>query len=430
MPLTRGKPGPRLAYPRGHPKLFSLCPENLSGYDALTSFQVSRESSVNRNRFRAALVCLVLAATALVLFGCSTGDLASLIGEGAFTATPKIAVVANWDTGTIASYTVNATSGALTEIGTSPLTTTPPMVNPWGIVVHPNGKWVYVADDANTKIQEFSVNNSTGALTSIGVADTTNFVDWVTGIAVSQDGKWVLTADCNANVSVFSVNQTTGALTAAANTPFSPLAPPKCLNSINVVNSKYVYVSGFDGNIWAFSLNGSTGALSELPGSPFAITGATDIDTQNADLTGSYLYIGDDNGAIYAAKINADGSLTNLTTGFPVSLSAGGAYQIAIDPRNKFLYVADNTHHLDGWSINNSTGALTAIPGSPWDTGAGTVQNVVVDPSGKFVYGSNWNVGDDTAGFSINQTTGALTPVAGSPFPSNAKSPNSMVITH
>ncbi len=384
---------------------------------------------MNRNRFRAALVCLVLAAAALVLFGCSSGDLASLIGAGAFTATPKVAVVANWDTGTIASYTVNASTGALTEIAASPYTTTPPMVNPWGIVVHPNGKWVYVADDSSTQIQEFSVNNDTGALTSIGVANTTKYVDWVSGIAVSQDGKWVLTADCNANISVFAVNQTSGALSAAAGSPFSPAAPPGCLNSVTVVNSKYVYVTGFDGNVWAFSLNGSTGALTELPGSPFA-TGVTQIDTQVADLTGTYLYLGDDSPNIYAAKINADGSLTNITTGFPVVINAGNPEQMAIDPRNKFLYAANNNHHMNGFAINSSTGALTAVPGSPFDSGAGTLQNVVVDPSGKFVYGSNWSTGDNTAGWSINQSTGALTPIPGSPFPSNAQSPNSMVITH
>lgn len=68
--------------------------------------------------------------------------------------------------GTVRSYTINDTNGALTLV-----TTTGVVQNqPYPLTVSPNGKWLYVADGdhgGNSRILIYSINASTGAITAV-----------------------------------------------------------------------------------------------------------------------------------------------------------------------------------------------------------------------------------------------------------------------
>ncbi|HNI91298.1 MAG TPA: beta-propeller fold lactonase family protein, partial [Leptospiraceae bacterium] len=82
------------------------------------------------------------------------------------------------------------------------------------------GKFVYVANNTTPTISGFSINQSTGAVTSIGSAVATGAAPG--GIAVDPTGKFLyVTNGGPATVSGYSINATTGVLTAVPGSPFS-----------------------------------------------------------------------------------------------------------------------------------------------------------------------------------------------------------------
>jgi len=75
--------------------------------------------------------------------------------------------VANNGSATVQTYSVNQSTGALTSIGTAATGT-----QPHGVSYDPTGRFVAVVNNSPATVQTYSVNQSTGALTSIGTAAT------------------------------------------------------------------------------------------------------------------------------------------------------------------------------------------------------------------------------------------------------------------
>jgi DNA-binding beta-propeller fold protein YncE len=288
--------------------------------------------------------------------------------EGAHSVTVdpfgKFAYVANWgegDTaGSVSMYTINPTTGALTSIGTIGAPCAPPpspgSCAPWSVVVDPSGKFVYVANEggfAPTSVSMYTIDGTTGALTSIGLIAAGGRAISVT---VDPSGKFAYVATDSdpgsaGNVSMYTINATTGALTsigtiAAGTNPASVAVDPA---------SKFVYVTNYSSSdVSMYSINATTGVLTSI-------------------------------GTIAAG--------TN-----PASM--------AVDPASKFAYVANSSsNNVSMYSINATTGALTSL--GTIATGLSPT-SIAIGPSGKFAYvtsaGSN-----DVSMYSIDAATGALT---------------------
>jgi 6-phosphogluconolactonase (cycloisomerase 2 family) len=73
-------------------------------------------------------------------------------------------VVNSTERGTISAYTINATTGALTQITGSPF---PAGTNPSSVTVDPTGKFAYVPNLYDNTISAYTINATTGALTQI-----------------------------------------------------------------------------------------------------------------------------------------------------------------------------------------------------------------------------------------------------------------------
>jgi YVTN family beta-propeller protein len=109
--------------------------------------------------------------------------------------------------GSVYQYSINQSTGALTSIGSINSGNTPT-----GIVVDPTGRFVYVGNDAASGVvYGFSINQSTGALISgIGTVSAGSYPAYV---SVDPTGRYVYAANTNSNtVSQFAINQSTGAL--------------------------------------------------------------------------------------------------------------------------------------------------------------------------------------------------------------------------
>jgi len=280
----------------------------------------------------------------------------------------KFAYVASsgnyWDTdfGSVLTYTINPTTGALTSttggiVGTG-INGTPELFN--SVALDPSGKFAYAADGgacpecggsfgSSSSVSMYTVNSTTGALTSIGIIAAGTGPD---SVAVDPAGKFAYVTNWGSNdVSMYTIDATTGALTsvgtiAAGTVPFSVSVDPA---------GEFAYVTNFGSNdVSMYTINVTTGALTSIG----------TIDTGTA----------------------------------PVSM--------AVDPAGKFAYVVNlNSNDVSMYTINATTGALTST--GTIATGLSPT-SIAIHPSGKFAYVTN-SASNDVSMYSIDTTTGVLT---------------------
>ena len=155
-------------------------------------------------------------------------------------------------------YQIDATTGGLAFTGVIAVAG-----RAVSMTLAPSGKFVYVADggsnsdgSAGVNVSIYSVDGSTGALSSIGTIEA-GLLPW--SIAIDPLGKFAYVANLGSNdISVYSINGTTGALTltgttAAGSSPTSIVVHP---------SGKFAYVTNSGSNdISMYSINSTTGAL-------------------------------------------------------------------------------------------------------------------------------------------------------------------------
>ena len=220
------------------------------------------------------------------------------------------------------------------------------------------------------------------------------------------------------DISAFSINASTGALTSVAGSPFAVGEQPQSV-AVDPTH-KFAYVGHlWSGALSAFTINAATGALTAIAGSPFMIDGHP--TSFSFVPSGKFVYVSAGgnvpvgSGYVFGFSIDAaTGALTPLA-GSPF-VAGNAPSSVAVDPSGRYLYVANfdsASSNVSAYTINATTGALTPVAGSPYAANDGP-SSVAVDPSGKFVYAAQYWSG--VAAYSIDAATGALTPVAGSPF--------------
>jgi DNA-binding beta-propeller fold protein YncE len=83
--------------------------------------------------------------------------------------TGKFAYVTNSVSSNVSAYTINATTGALTPVAGSPFAASPFVAgtNPYGVAVDPTGKFAIVANNGSDSVAAYTINATTGALTTV-----------------------------------------------------------------------------------------------------------------------------------------------------------------------------------------------------------------------------------------------------------------------
>ncbi len=72
--------------------------------------------------------------------------------------------VANHASGNVSGYSINGSTGALTELSGSPFTAG---TGPYGITIDPSGKYVYVANNGSSNVSAWTYDPNTGALVPV-----------------------------------------------------------------------------------------------------------------------------------------------------------------------------------------------------------------------------------------------------------------------
>jgi 6-phosphogluconolactonase (cycloisomerase 2 family) len=292
----------------------------------------------------------------------------------------KFAYVANagdlQEAGSVSMYTINATTGALTSLGT-PVAAD---IGSLSVAVDPSGRFAYVANGGNGAsyngdfgnfggdVTMYTINATTGALTPIGTIAAGYDPDFV---AVHPSGKFAYVVvgggDFCSSVYEYALDGTTGGLT-----PTGTITTAGCTSRWVAIDpsGKFAYVANTDGtvsgSIAMYSIDATTGALTST-GTIDAASGFWP-SSMAIDPSGKFAYVvnyGSSSagslspGNVSAYAINATtGTLTSIATtptGLEIYLDS-----ITIDPSGKFAYV---TNYLSStvsmYSINAATGVLT-----------------------------------------------------------------------
>jgi YVTN family beta-propeller protein len=309
-------------------------------------------------------------------------------------------------------YTINVTSGALTAIAPGTIAAGR---FPQAVAVDPSGRFAYVATLDFDAVSMYTIKATTGALTSIGTTVTAG--GSAQSVAVDPSGRFAYVAGADNDfgfssfVSMFTINATTGVLTSigaidAGITPASVAVDPSGRFAYAASNAFSV---GESGNVFMYTINATTGALT----SRGTIAAGIDPASVAVDPSGRFAYVanaelsggigGTGNVSMYTIDVTT-GALTSIGT-----IAAGSnPVSVAVDPSVKFAYVANlNSNNVSMYTIDVTTGTLTSI--GTIAAGSNPV-SVAVDPSGRFAYVANGG-SNNVSMYTIDVTTGTLTSI-------------------
>jgi 6-phosphogluconolactonase len=341
----------------------------------------------------------------------------------------------------ITAFSINATSGAPTEVAGSPFTLGEPSNGT--MVMAPSGKFIYVlGDNIGDLIQALSVNPTTGALTPVPGSPFATDIEPSSAVA-DPNGKLLYVTNAGSNdVWTYTIADN-GALTFlnTARAKVQDVAGSLAIvgGSASVTYTpKFAYViNGSTNNISAYTINASNGHLAAVSGSPFA-TGALPVSVA-VDPSGRFAYVANENGdSVSAYTINSSSGALTPISGSPFA-AGNGPVSVAVDPSGRIAYAANGANGGNGspgpsisaYTINTNTGALTAIGGSPFSTGANSAPEMLaVDPTGRFLYvadQSNNGTDGNILEFSINQSTGGISENEG-PFTAGVDFPVAVTV--
>jgi 6-phosphogluconolactonase len=316
--------------------------------------------------------------------------------------------------GYVSMYTINSSTGALASIG-PPVPTYDYGGYPGSVTVAPSGKFVYATNSGDVwdpdygSVAMYTVDATTGALTSTGtIAGNCPGLCFPSSLVVDPSGKFAYVPTGGTptpfNVAMYTINATTGTLTSIG-TISTGSAPV----SVGVDPAgRFVYVvnedgnAGSAGNVSMYAIDATTGALASI-GTVAAGTAPVFVAV---DPSGPFAYVansGSNDVSMYTIDATT-GALASIGT-----VAAGsGPVSVAVDPSGKFAYVTNSgSNDVSMYSINSTTGSLTLI--GSIRTGLSPT-SIAIHPSGQFAYvtssGSN-----DVSMYSIG-ASGTLTLIA------------------
>ena len=311
--------------------------------------------------------------------------------------------------GYVSMYSINPTTGALESIG-PPVWTHDYGAHPGSVTVAPSGKFVYVTNSGDVydpddgSVAMYTINATTGALTSTGTINgNCPRLCFPSAVVVDISGKFAYVASGGGgfpyNVEMYTINATTGALTsigtiAAGTAPVSVAVDP---------SGKFAYVvnenGGSAGTVSMYAINATTGALTSMG----TIAAGTNPVSVAVDPSGKFAYVtnsGSNDVSMYTIDATT-GALTSMGT-----IAAGtDPVSVAVEPSAKFAYVTNSgSNDVSMYTINSTTGSLTLIG----MIAAGlSPTSIAIHPSGKFAYVTN--SGSNDVSMYSNGATGSLT---------------------
>ena len=192
--------------------------------------------------------------------------------------TEKFAYVANSGSNDVWVYTIDQTNGTLTSAGPP----VPAGTGPGAILAVPLGDFVYVANFNSSDVSVYTANATTGALTAAGTVSAGSGPVSLAAYQHSVFGgipKFLYVANLNSNnISAYSIDSTTGALTSIGS-PVAAGVAPRSL-AIRPRADFFFAANAGSADVSGYAINATTGVLTpfgaRVPAgaNAFAITSA------------------------------------------------------------------------------------------------------------------------------------------------------------
>jgi 6-phosphogluconolactonase (cycloisomerase 2 family) len=172
--------------------------------------------------------------------------------------------------GRIFVYKIDQTDGTLTAAANSPFTL-PLNEQPTFIAIGGSGASLYLYADlyASEGIAAFSINSSTGALSSVSGSPFQTGISAPDYICVEPSGRFLYSSiSIDGTIIGLAINPSDGTLSPVPGSPFST-APTSDSIAIDP-SGRFLYTANYlNSTIYGFSLDSATGRLSALANSPF-----------------------------------------------------------------------------------------------------------------------------------------------------------------
>ncbi len=314
--------------------------------------------------------------------------LAALIGNSS-TLVPRFLYIGS-SAGTISGYRIDPATGLDTSLGT----VASPGSTPFSMAVDSQSRFLYISC-GGTCLQGYSIDSSSGSLTEISGSPFA-FAGTNIGSVLVRAGDTNLYATDNmvaGQVFSYSINQSSGALTSIGNNT-SGQNPDQMLQTPD--GTLYVANAGASPSIAAHIIDAS----GVVPAA--TSTYVTTNTTKHLALAGSILYSPQSSGTVaYVYSTSTAPALTSLGTS--IAIGASPQYPVAA-PAGTFLYVSLNTSTaIVGYSVNQSTGGLSQLSGSPF-TAAMNNKCLRMEVRGRYLYSANFGAGSGATIYSIGSS--------------------------
>jgi 6-phosphogluconolactonase len=331
----------------------------------------------------------------------------------------------------IYAFDFDASTGKLTPRGLA--VETP---NPSWVLIHPNGKWAYAANESGKQsmVSAFSIVAQSAKLTLLNQLSSQG--EDPCHLAFDKSGKFLFAANyTSGHVAVFPIlpdgklGQPTAVVKDAGTVGPNPKQQdgPHAHWVAPTVNGGSFYVAdlGLD-RVLRYEFDETRGTLSVVPMRNGGVVAATDLSAKLAPGTGPrHVAFSPDGLRMYVL-----GELKSTVTAFsgagldaPLSpafqeISAlpkgfsgrNDAAEIAMHPTGKFLFTSNRgADTIAVFNVNPKDGRLKLTASVP--TGGKEPRHFALDPTGQFLLAENQN-SNSIVVFRINPTTGALTEVS------------------
>lgn len=235
-----------------------------------------------------------------------------------------------------------------------------------------NKQFLYIPQPTLNQIQAFSINRTTGALTSIAGSPFTT----AGGSTVASDpqGHFLFVGSTsNGFISVFQINSTTGVLTQNMHSPFTTSLLFSYFVSVDG-QGKFLYVSQHSPSLptGVFSIDPTTGDLQPVGSFSLGVSGGNiaSFNSGSSEFFVGGSGIGGDNN-LYVFAIDPATGIPTAVSNSPFATSATPNF-LAVHPSGQFLYVSEldssQAGVFEGFQLNSSTGTLTAMSNSPFSS--------------------------------------------------------------
>jgi 6-phosphogluconolactonase (cycloisomerase 2 family) len=278
--------------------------------------------------------------------------------------------------GGVLQYTIDQHKGSLTVVQapdassniTGPVQPVPTGMVPLSIAIDSNDSFVFVANSASNSISVFSIDLTTGALTQVAGSP---FPTGATPVSLVARGSSLFVANQGAaTISVYGFDSKTGALTLSG-TPAAAGANTTSIDSDP--GGHYLFVAdGTANTVSVFTISSSS-----LSGTPTSAPTGTMPSNVHVDPSGKYVYVTNSGSNNVSAFSIGSGSLTAIS-GSPFAAGTAPSYSTS-NSDSSVLWVANKgSQSISAFQVSGG-GALSASSGSPYAASGFSAPNGLAD---------------------------------------------------